>query len=91
MQSGAKVVLTDSGGVQEETSFLGVPCVTIRTETERPITVKLGTNIIGGVTKTGILKAYRQQKQMKKKVRIPFWDGQTAERIVKILKQKGHV
>ena len=52
-------MLTDSGGLQEETTALGVPCVTIRENTERPITVELGTNVLAGTTKEGILKAYR--------------------------------
>ncbi len=83
-QKNSKLVLTDSGGVQEETSYLGTPCITLRTETERPVTVKLGTNIIGGVTKKGILNAYKKTRKTKRK--IPLWDGQTAKRIVKIIK-----
>ena len=53
----AKVALTDSGGLQEETTALGVPCVTIRENTERPITVELGTNVLAGTSKAGILHA----------------------------------
>lgn len=86
-QKNAKLVLTDSGGIQEETTVLGTPCLTIRSETERPITVELGTNIIGGVTKESILKAYKKIDYNKKPTDIPLWDGQTAERIVDVLVQ----
>jgi UDP-N-acetylglucosamine 2-epimerase (non-hydrolysing) len=82
----AKVVLTDSGGLQEETTALGVPCVTIRENTERPITVKLGTNVLGGTTKEGILKAYRQCFAKAKNASVPpLWDGRAAERIWEII------
>jgi UDP-N-acetylglucosamine 2-epimerase (non-hydrolysing) len=83
----AQLVLTDSGGIQEETTVLGVPCFTIRENTERPITIKKGTNILVGTTGKGILKAYKKFKKGKiKKGRVPkFWDGKTAGRIVKIL------
>ena len=55
----AEAVLTDSGGLQEETTALRVPCVTIRDNTERPITVDIGTNVLAGTTREGILRAYR--------------------------------
>lgn len=87
-QKNAKLVLTDSGGVQEETSYLGTSCITLRTETERPITVTQGTNIIGGIKKELILEAYRNVDLGKKQVSIPLWDGKTAERIVEIINQK---
>jgi len=78
----AKVVLTDSGGLQEETTALGIPCVTIRENTERPITVELGTNVLAGTTKEGILKAYRECFAKAKTAFIPpLWDGKSAERI----------
>lgn len=86
-QKNAKLVLTDSGGIQEETTVLGVPCLTIRAETERPITVDLGTNIIGGVTSESILKAYKKIDYNKKSSNIPFWDGKTAQRIVEALER----
>ena len=54
----AEVVLTDSGGLQEETTALGVPCVTIRENTERPITVEIGTNVLAGTKKENIIRAY---------------------------------
>jgi UDP-N-acetylglucosamine 2-epimerase (non-hydrolysing) len=82
----ARLVLTDSGGIQEETTILGVPCVTLRENTERPVTIHEGTNILAGVTSAGVLRAYKEALQMEPKGRVPrFWDGKTADRIVAIL------
>lgn len=83
----AKVVLTDSGGLQEETTALGVPCVTLRENTERPITVEMGTNILAGNKPASILNAYRESLQRrKKKLSVPpKWDGRTSERIWKTI------
>jgi len=84
----AKVVLTDSGGLQEETTALRIPCVTIRENTERPITIELGANVLAGTTKEGILKAYRQCFEKVKTATIPpLWDGKAAERIWAVLKK----
>ena len=83
----ARVVLTDSGGLQEETTALGVPCVTIRENTERPITIKMGTNILAGTRKEGILEAFEQAiggPQDDFKI-PPKWDGKAAERIWDVL------
>lgn len=79
----AKLVLTDSGGIQEETTALGVPCLTLRENTERPITVEQGTNLIVGQSRTKILKAADEILQHGGKAgRIPeYWDGHAAERI----------
>jgi len=80
----AAVVLTDSGGLQEETTALGVPCVTIRTNTERPITVEQGTNILAGTDPDKIVAACRQALQSdkgRKGCKPPNWDGKAAERI----------
>jgi UDP-N-acetylglucosamine 2-epimerase (non-hydrolysing) len=86
----AKVVLTDSGGLQEETTALGVPCVTIRENTERPITIDMGTNILAGTKKESILKAFEDAvAKPKDQFKVPpKWDGKTAERIWKILLKK---
>jgi UDP-N-acetylglucosamine 2-epimerase (non-hydrolysing) len=81
------LVLTDSGGLQEETTALGIPCVTIRENTERPITVEIGTNYLAGTHPEAILMAAETILSGKgKKGSIPpLWDGHAAERIVDIL------
>jgi UDP-N-acetylglucosamine 2-epimerase (non-hydrolysing) len=83
----ASVVLTDSGGLQEETTALGVPCVTIRENTERPITIKMGTNILAGTSRKGILGAYRRSiaRDPRSKRVPPMWDGRSAARIWDVL------
>ncbi|UZE93499.1 MAG: UDP-N-acetylglucosamine 2-epimerase (non-hydrolyzing) [Candidatus Nealsonbacteria bacterium] len=86
----AKFVLTDSGGIQEETTVLNIPCLTLRKNTERPVTVQKGTNVIVGNDRNKIIKELSiilKGKYKKRKV-IKFWDGHTAERIVKILISK---
>jgi len=88
----ARLVLTDSGGLQEETTVLGVPCITLRHNTERPITMTEGTNRIVGNSRKAILDAAREVLDGNGKVgRIPEkWDGRAAERIVEvILSRKG--
>ena len=87
----ARVVLTDSGGLQEETTALGVPCVTIRENTERPITIKMGTNILAGTKKESIFKAFEEAVvRPKAQFKVPpKWDGKAAERIWEILLKKG--
>lgn len=83
----ASVVLTDSGGIQEETTALGVPCITLRENTERPITVDQGTNTIVGTDAAKIMDAYRDVIETGGKAgRAPeLWDGKAAERIVQII------
>jgi len=83
----AALVLTDSGGLQEETTALGIPCFTIRENTERPITIEEGSNLLVGTTHQGILNAYADfKKGLRKTGRIPvLWDGRTAQRLVNIL------
>jgi UDP-N-acetylglucosamine 2-epimerase (non-hydrolysing) len=85
----AKLVLTDSGGVQEETTVLGVPCLTLRVNTERPVTVTEGTNVIVGQDATRIrAEALSVLSGGGKQGRIPeFWDGTTARRIVDVLER----
>jgi len=79
----AAVVVTDSGGIQEETTCLGIPCVTVRENTERPATVKVGTNILAGTSKEGIRQATRQQLESKVSGAVPeAWDGKSAQRIL---------
>jgi len=84
------MVLTDSGGLQEETTFLGVPCLTIRKSTGRPITVELGTNKIVGINKNVIVtEANKIIENTVKNRKIPkYWDGKTAERIIRLINNK---
>lgn len=89
----AIMVMTDSGGLQEETTALKIPCLTLRENTERPITVELGTNTLCGNKKEEILRCYRDIITNGKPVTTipPKWDGKAAERIVKILcESKSH-
>jgi UDP-N-acetylglucosamine 2-epimerase (non-hydrolysing) len=87
LYSSARLVLTDSGGIQEETSVLGIPCLTLRENSERPITVTLGTNKIVGTDTEKIVAAALAAlaEPVRSGVRIPLWDGHTAERIVAAL------
>ncbi len=89
LQSAARAVLTDSGGVQEETTALGVPCITLRENTERPCTVSEGTNRIAGTSRAGILLAFEMAMEMattRGAARRPgLWDGKAADRIVAIV------
>lgn len=90
LMGNATIVLTDSGGIQEETTILGIPCLTLRKNTERPITVREGTNTVIGndpeLIKSHLSKALRNSTPRKK---IPeLWDGKAAERIVSVLREK---
>ena len=87
LQRDATVVITDSGGIQEETSFLGVPCLTLRENTERPITVTQGTNVMIGRDLALMQKEVRRvlRGEKKKASPIPLWDGHAAERIAGIV------
>jgi len=83
----AAVVLTDSGGLQEETTALGVPCITIRENTERPVTVDEGTNVLAGTDPARIVAEVRKvlRGEGKQGRRPHLWDGKAAERIVDLL------
>jgi UDP-N-acetylglucosamine 2-epimerase (non-hydrolysing) len=87
LQKQATLVLTDSGGIQEETTYLGVPCLTLRNSTERPITVTIGTNVLVGddVAKLKSELARVLEGKAKKGSIPPLWDGHAAERIARIL------
>lgn len=83
----AAFVLTDSGGVQEETTALGVPCVTLRENTERPVTVSEGTNVLAGLSRAAILDGLTEaRRKAANGARVPeLWDGRAGERIVREL------
>jgi UDP-N-acetylglucosamine 2-epimerase (non-hydrolysing) len=82
----ATIVITDSGGIQEETTCLGVPCVTVRNNTERPVTIETGTNILAGTGKDTIAAGISQQLQKSHRRRMPkHWDGRAGDRIIDIL------
>ena len=85
---GANFILTDSGGIQEEASCLAVPCLTLRENTERPITIAKGTNVLVGTDRKRILQELKELKSTWTRISIPLWDGQTSRRIVEILRSK---
>jgi len=86
LMTNAAIVASDSGGIQEETTCLGVACVTVRDNTERPVTVDMGTNIVAGTAQAGIRAAIRSQRKRSGANGTPqFWDGHAAERIVDVL------
>ena len=90
LYSSARLVLTDSGGIQEETTALGIPCLTLRENTERPITVEMGTNVVVGTdTQRIIAEAERalSQEASSNVRQPPLWDGHTADRILGVLKE----
>jgi len=90
LMSDAKLVLTDSGGIQEETTILKVPCLTLRENTERPVTAELGSNTVVGTDPKKIIAAYRDavEGRSREPKTPPLWDGHAAERIADILAEK---
>jgi UDP-N-acetylglucosamine 2-epimerase (non-hydrolysing) len=87
LMSQAAVVLTDSGGVQEETTALGIPCLTLRANTERPITIDQGTNRLAGTSYATIMSAWQELKKNPPSGKAPqFWDGRAAERCVEAIR-----
>jgi UDP-N-acetylglucosamine 2-epimerase (non-hydrolysing) len=86
LTAAARVVLTDSGGIQEESTVLGVPCVTLRENTERPVTITQGTNHLGGTSRVPILAAYADAVRPRESKAVPaLWDGRAAVRIADVL------
>lgn len=90
LTSTAKIVLTDSGGIQEETTVLQIPCLTLRENTERPVTVEIGSNQIVGTDSQRIIAAYKSvmNNGFRTPQIPPLWDGKASGRIVKILIEK---
>ena len=90
LYSQSRLVLTDSGGIQEETTALGIPCLTLRENTERPITVALGTNVVVGTDTAKIVNAASAALNgagPKAVTQPPLWDGHTSERILNVLEE----
>ncbi|MGH6636435.1 MAG: non-hydrolyzing UDP-N-acetylglucosamine 2-epimerase [Gammaproteobacteria bacterium] len=88
--SGSLAVVTDSGGIQEETTFLGVPCLTMRENTERPVTIALGTNVLVGAEPARLMDELDKilAGKNKKGEKPPLWDGRAASRIVQIVREQ---
>jgi UDP-N-acetylglucosamine 2-epimerase (non-hydrolysing) len=92
LQAHASVVVTDSGGVQEETTFLGIPCLTVRPNTERPITIAKGTNQLVRRHRDEIVSAIKRASERPRgaaQSAPEFWDGKAAERIVNVFRELG--
>ena len=89
LMKNARMVVTDSGGIQEETTALGVPCVTVRGNTERPVTTEIGTNLLAGTRRETIRAAVQRQLEFRGGTLMPEkWDGRAGERIVQILAEQ---
>jgi UDP-N-acetylglucosamine 2-epimerase (non-hydrolysing) len=88
LMANARLILTDSGGIQEESTVLGVPCVTLRENTERPVTVSSGNNALAGTKGESILRLAREKLDSIPQVKLPkYWDGEAGARIIRILTQ----
>ncbi len=91
LMANSRLVLTDSGGIQEETTILGVPCITLRNNTERPVTAEQGTNLLISTDKNKVVKKATEiiNKKINMKNKVPrLWDGKAAKRIVEIIIKK---
>ncbi len=88
LESNAKLVLTDSGGVQEESCILKIPCVTLRENTERPETIEVGSNLLAGTNSLLILKSVSKMISRKRNWENPFGQGNVAKKIISIIKKK---
>jgi UDP-N-acetylglucosamine 2-epimerase (non-hydrolysing) len=82
------MVITDSGGIQEETTYMGIPCITVRNSTERPVTIQMGTNILAGTNLTHVLQIFG--KLLNREINFPsmvppLWDGKASERINNVI------
>ena len=87
LESGARLILTDSGGVQEEACILGVPCVTLRNNTERPETIDVGANILAGASPEKILECVKVMLERARNWQNPFGDGEAGRRIIDTLEE----
>jgi UDP-N-acetylglucosamine 2-epimerase (non-hydrolysing) len=90
LESDAAAVLTDSGGVQEETTYLGVPCFTLRTTTERPVTIRMGTNVLLGLDpgRVADIRDLLHARRDRDAGPPPLWDGRASERIADVLERR---
>jgi UDP-N-acetylglucosamine 2-epimerase (non-hydrolysing) len=91
LQKNSAVVITDSGGIQEETTYLGVPCLTLRENTERPVTLTLGTNVLIGRDWELLRKHFDRALSGRREHKglPPLWDGKASERIADIITKRG--
>ena len=85
LESNAKLILTDSGGVQEEACILGVPCVTLRNNTERPETIQIGANMLVGTDLENIIEGVNRMLNINQDWRNPYGDGNSANKILDII------
>lgn len=89
LTAAARLVITDSGGIQEETTYLGIPCLTVRENTERPVTIEMGTNRLVESSQAAILAAFDEAYNSAPATGRcpPFWDGHTSQRIVAVMQK----